>query len=74
MPPKDLSALKKMFPQPGFVSYWERLEDAAKEFQKELLDKKNAAPSATWKLLTTYAPEPVLWLATRAKMRRCRRS
>jgi tRNA nucleotidyltransferase (CCA-adding enzyme) len=67
MPPKDLSALKRMFPRPGFVAYWEHLEDAAKEFQKELLDKKNAAPSATWKLLTTYAPEPVLWLAHTSK-------
>ncbi len=67
MPPKDLSALKKMFPRPGFVAYWEHLEDAAKEFQKELLDRKNAAPSATWKLLTTYAPEPVLWLAHTSK-------
>jgi tRNA nucleotidyltransferase (CCA-adding enzyme) len=67
MPPKDLSALKKMFPRPGFVAYWEHLEDATKEFQKELLDKKNAAPSATWKLLTNYAPEPVLWLAHTGK-------
>src|SRR5271170_7801977 len=67
MPPRDLSALKKMFPRPGFVAYWEKLEDAAKEFQKELLDKKNAPPSATWKLLTTYAPEPVLWLAYTSK-------
>jgi len=63
MPPRDLSALKKMFPRPGFVAYWEGLEEAAKEFQRELLDKKNAAPSATWKLLTSHAPEPVLWLA-----------
>ncbi len=67
MSPKDLSALKKMFPRPGFVAYWEKLEDAAKEFQKELLDKKNSAPSATWKLLTSYAPEPVLWLAHTSK-------
>jgi tRNA nucleotidyltransferase (CCA-adding enzyme) len=63
MPPKDLAALKKRFPRQGFVAYWERLEDSAKEFQKELLDRKNAAPSATWKLLTTHAPEPILWLA-----------
>jgi tRNA nucleotidyltransferase (CCA-adding enzyme) len=65
--PKDLSALKKLFPRPGFVAQWEALEDDAKEFQKELLDKKNAAPSATWKLLTSYAPEPVLWLAYTSK-------
>ena len=67
MPPKDLAALKKRFPRPGFVEYWEELDESAKEFQKELLDKKNAAPSATWKLLTSYAPEPILWLAYTSK-------
>ncbi len=65
--PKDLSALKRLFPQQGFVKHWEKLEHSAKEFQKELLDKKNAAPSAAWKLLTSYAPEPVLWLAYTSK-------
>jgi tRNA nucleotidyltransferase/poly(A) polymerase len=65
--PKDLSALKRLFPQPGFVKHWEKLDHAAKEFQKELLDKKNAAPSAAWKLLTSHAPEPVLWLAYTTK-------
>jgi tRNA nucleotidyltransferase (CCA-adding enzyme) len=65
--PKDLSALKRLFPRQGFVKQWENLERSAKEFQKQLLDKKNAAPSATWKLLTSYAPEPVLWLAYTSK-------
>ena len=67
MQPKDLAALKKRFPRQGFVEYWERLEESAKEFQKELLDKKNGSPSATWKLLTSYPPEPVLWLAYTSK-------
>ena len=65
--PKDLSALKRLFPQPGFVKHWEKLEHSAKEFQKELLDKKNASPSASWKLLTSYDPEAVLWLAYTSK-------
>lgn len=65
--PKDLSALKRLFPQPGFVKHWEKLEHSAKEFQKELLDRKNASPSATWKLLTSYSPEAVLWLAYTSK-------
>ncbi|HEX5234693.1 MAG TPA: CCA tRNA nucleotidyltransferase [Silvibacterium sp.] len=65
--PKEITALKRLFPQPGFVKHWEKLEDAAKDFQKELLDKKNAAPSATWKLLASHAPEPVLWLAYTSK-------
>lgn len=67
LPPKDLSALKRLFPQPGFVKHWEKLEHSAKEFQKELLDRKNALPSATWKLLTSYSPEAVLWLAYTSK-------
>jgi tRNA nucleotidyltransferase/poly(A) polymerase len=67
LPPKDLSALKRLFPQQGFVKHWENLEHSAKEFQKELLDRKNATPSATWKLLTSYAPEAVLWLAYTSK-------
>jgi tRNA nucleotidyltransferase (CCA-adding enzyme) len=67
MQPRDLAALKKKFPRPGFVEYWEQLEDSAKEFQKELLDRKNAAPSSTWKLLTTHPPEPILWLAYTSK-------
>ena len=67
MPPKDLAALKKRFPRHGFVAYWERLDESAREFQKELLDKKNATPSATWKLLTSYSPEPILWLAHASK-------
>ena len=67
MAPKDLSALKRLFPEPGFVKHWEKLEHSAKEFQRELLDKKNALPSATWKLLTSYSPEPILWLAYTSK-------
>ena len=67
MQPKDLSALKRLFPQPGFVKHWEKLDHDTKEFQKILLDKKNATPSATWKLMTSYAPEPVLWLAYTGK-------
>lgn len=65
--PKDVGALKKLFPQPGFVKHWEKLEHDTREFQKELLDRKNSSPSATWKLLTSYAPEPVLWLANTSK-------
>ena len=67
LPPKDLESLKRSFPRQGFVTQWEGLDESAKEFQKELLDKKSAAPSATWKLLTSYAPEAVLWLAYTSK-------
>ncbi|MGB7189403.1 MAG: CCA tRNA nucleotidyltransferase [Acidobacteriaceae bacterium] len=65
--PKELTALKRLFPQPGFVRHWDKLDHAARDFQKLLLDKKNAAPSATWKLLTGHDPEAVLWLAYTSK-------
>jgi tRNA nucleotidyltransferase (CCA-adding enzyme) len=67
MPPKDIAGLKKQFPRTGFVEQWNHLEQSAKEFSKHLLGKEAATPSAAWKLLTSYEPEAVLWLAYSAK-------
>lgn len=67
MTPKDISSLKRQFPRTGFVEQWNHLEQSAKEFSKHLLGKEAATPSATWKLLTSYEPEAVLWLAYSAK-------
>ena len=63
MEPKDREALKKAMVHPGLVRHWEALEESAKEFGKLLTGKASATPSATWKLLTTHAAEPILWLA-----------
>jgi tRNA nucleotidyltransferase (CCA-adding enzyme) len=60
--PKDLSALKAMFVRPGFIQEWDNLDNAAKEFNKQLSGKEAATPSATWKLFTTADPQAVLWL------------
>lgn len=68
MPPKDIAGLKKQFPRTGFVEQWGRLEQSAKEFSKHLMGKEAATPSAAWKLLTSYEPEAVLWLAYSAKV------
>jgi tRNA nucleotidyltransferase (CCA-adding enzyme) len=67
MQPKDIAALKKCFVRPGFVEQWNHLEAEAKEFSKVLTGKDAALPSATWKLLASYQPEPVLWLAHTGK-------
>jgi tRNA nucleotidyltransferase (CCA-adding enzyme) len=67
MTPKDISALKRQFPRQGFVDQWNDLEKSARDFSKELLAKTAATPSAAWKLLVSYAPEAVLWLAFSAK-------
>lgn len=63
----DCAALKRLMPRKGFVKEWEALEHDAKELQKLLLAKEMNVPSAAWKLLTTYKPEAVLWLALKGK-------
>src|SRR5580704_15760904 len=65
--PKDLTALKAMFVRPGFVEEWNNLDHAAKEFNKQLMGKEAATPSATWKLFTTADPQAVLWLGLTSK-------
>jgi hypothetical protein len=67
MTPKDIAGLKKQFARPGFVQQWNGLEQSAKEFSKELLGKSASTASATWKLLVSYSPEAVLWLAYSSK-------
>jgi tRNA nucleotidyltransferase/poly(A) polymerase len=64
---KDLSALKKALLRPGFVEEWNSLDSIASGFQKILLAKQNAIPSAGYKLFTTYDPEAVLWLGFTSK-------
>jgi tRNA nucleotidyltransferase (CCA-adding enzyme) len=67
MPPKDIAALKKLFVRPGFVKEWERLDKEAEAFAAKLTAKESNTPSATWKLLTRSAAEPVLWLGLTGK-------
>ena len=67
MPPKDLSALKKLMLRPGFVEEWSSLDLMASAFAKVLLAKDNQTPSVSYKLFTSYDPEAVLWLGFTAK-------
>lgn len=67
MPSKDVSALKKAFLRPGFVEEWDSLDSLASGFQKVLLSKEHAVPSAAYKLFTSYDPEAVLWLGFTSK-------
>jgi len=64
---KDLAALKKMLPRPGFVEEWNSLDAIAAKFAKVLLSKENSTPSAGFKLFTSYDPEAVLWLGFTTK-------
>ena len=65
--PKELSALKATFVRPGFVEEWNNLDNAAKDFNKQLTGKDAATPSATWKLFTSADPQAVLWLGLTSK-------
>src|SRR6201996_2053883 len=67
MQPKDIAGLKKLFVRPGFVKEWERLDKDAEAFAAKLTAKESSTPSATWKLLTRSAAEPVLWLGLTGK-------
>jgi tRNA nucleotidyltransferase (CCA-adding enzyme) len=67
LPSKEIAALKKLLLRPGFVEEWNSLDQLAVGFQKVLLSKENATPSAGYKLFTTYDPEAVLWLGFTSK-------
>jgi tRNA nucleotidyltransferase (CCA-adding enzyme) len=66
--PKDLAALKAMFVRPGFVEEWNNLDNAARDFSKQLNGKEAATPSASWKLFTSADPQAVLWLGLTSKV------
>jgi tRNA nucleotidyltransferase/poly(A) polymerase len=65
--PKESASLKKQLFRTGFVEEWKSLDEIARNFQKVLLAKVNASPSATWKLFHSYDPEAVLWLGFTSK-------
>ena len=65
--PKDVTALKKLFPRKGFVEEINALEGEAKKFAVELGSKAAATASATWKMLMAAKPEAVLWVAYSTK-------
>jgi tRNA nucleotidyltransferase (CCA-adding enzyme) len=67
LPPKELSALKKMMLRPGFVEEWNHLDSQASGFAKVLLSKQNAKASASYKLFMSYDPEAILWLGFTSK-------
>jgi tRNA nucleotidyltransferase (CCA-adding enzyme) len=67
MNPKDLASLKKSLLRPGFVEEWNSLDELASGFQKVLLAKQNATPSASYKLFLSYDPEAILWLGFTSK-------
>jgi len=67
MTAKEVEALKKSFPRPGFVEEIEGLEAKGKEFTARLGGKGAALPSQAYLLLMSAEPEAVLWTAHTTK-------
>ena len=64
---KEVEALKKSFPRPGFVAEIDAMEAEAKEFSTLLGGKSAASPSAAFRLITSAHPEVVLYVVYATK-------
>ncbi len=65
--PKDCATLKSSFVRQGFVKEIESLDQKAKDLASLLTSKAATLPSQTWQILTSAAPEAVLWVAYSSK-------
>jgi tRNA nucleotidyltransferase/poly(A) polymerase len=65
--PKDCATLKSSFVRQGFVRELESLDQKAKELANLLNSKAATLPSQTWQIITSAAPEAVLWVAYSSK-------
>jgi tRNA nucleotidyltransferase/poly(A) polymerase len=64
---KDVATLKAGFVRQGFVRDIESLDAKSKELAALLTSKAASLPSQSWKILTSAAPEAVLWVAFSSK-------
>jgi tRNA nucleotidyltransferase/poly(A) polymerase len=63
----EVASLKAGFVRQGFVKEIDSLDAKAKELTAALNSKAAALPSQAWKLMTSFAPEAVLWVAYTSK-------
>jgi tRNA nucleotidyltransferase (CCA-adding enzyme) len=64
---KEISALKKTFPRPGFAEQIDAIEGQTRTFAADFSGKAAATPSEAWKMLYAAVPEQVLSLAYSSK-------
>ncbi len=60
---KDAAEIQRMIPRRDFVEKWKHLEKDAHELAKKLTGKEAANNSGSWKILSTAAPETMLFLS-----------
>ena len=67
MADKDISEIQRLIPRRDFVDKWKHLESRAHDLAKKLTGKEAVTTSGAWKLLSSAAPEDVLFLSVTTK-------
>ena len=67
MSDKDISEIQRLIPRRDFVDKWKHLESRAHDLAKKLTGKEASTTSGAWKLLSSAAPEDVLFLSVTTK-------
>ena len=62
MSDKDVSDIQRMIPRRDFIDKWKHLESGAHELAKKLTSKEAGTVSGAWKILSSAAPENILFL------------
>ncbi len=67
MSDKDISEIQKLIPRRDFIDKWKHLESRAHDLAKKLTGRDASTISGAWKLLSSAAPEDVLFLSVTTK-------
>jgi tRNA nucleotidyltransferase/poly(A) polymerase len=67
MSDKDTADIQRLIPRRDFVDKWKHLERRAHELAKRVNGKEASTTSGAWKLLSSAAPEDVLFLSLTTK-------
>jgi tRNA nucleotidyltransferase/poly(A) polymerase len=67
MSDKDISEIQRLIPRRDFIDKWKHLESRAHDLAKKLTSREASTISGAWKLLSSAAPEDVLFLSVTTK-------
>ncbi len=67
MSDKDISEIQRLIPRRDFIDKWKHLESRAHDLAKKLTGREASTTSGAWKLLSSAAPEDVLFLSVTTK-------
>jgi len=67
MSDKDMSEIQRLIPRRDFIDKWKHLESRAHDLAKKLTAREASTTSGAWKLLSSAAPEDVLFLSVTTK-------